>query len=525
MKMIKNSVRGSVCISLTLLMLPLYSFALACTDCVKISSAERMVSKAEDLGLIAAMSNYNTLLQKTYGLYAVSDIAEAESDLTECFEESLPLKMETEIFNNTISFEKECVSVEFPNYAVLANPEILKYQISEYFRYEEYAGMFDILLSKLKDREDILDHNISVSDNMNSEKGTAVSDISKEEAVDFFKQISQKKDISSEGVFFFGSDKSEIINKETEKIEELFGKSNVTDPVPGFFEEYEETDERKKSYEKYFYDALTFTKKLFCNCDLSELSDDICTTEYIMKHFSCITDEKKQYSDESFTFSSANNLLFGKESEYIIFGDENTEINIESMKNCIFAVRFVLNCISVFNDSNIQAAAEIAAAAASLVTGVPESVYRYLFLFCYAAVESESDVEKLVSGEKVPLYKSCPDIQIKNTDEKSPSKHALISEPELDYRDYMRLFILYSLQNEKSERNILIRTAAVIDSNMKYGLSDYKNDEEKYFEITQAYTVIEINPEVKTDMMLPDIFDGNSNGKQKKLSLRKIKSF
>lgn len=521
MSFFKNNMKGSVCILLTLLMLPLYSFALACTDGVKISSAERIAAKAGELGLAAGMSDYNTVLKNTYGLYAVSDTNSASEDMSECFEKSLPLRSQTENFNNIIVFEKENISAEYPKYAVLANPDILKYQIHEYHRYEELSGVLSLFISKLDDSK--------VSDDISSADDTADdtsdSDISVEDALSFFQKITeQERDVPAKNDHS-DSEKSAVLKEQTCLIEEMFGKTEKYDFSEVFNNDQKNENDRKNLYEKYFYDSFETVKELFSVGDFENISDDFITAEYILDYFSRITDENKKRENEKLNFSEKNNFLYGRETEYILIGKDDPDSNADSVKNSIFSVRFVLNSIYVFNDDTIRAAVKSAAAAASLLTEVPEEVYEYLFLFSYAAAESKEDVEKLILGEKVPLYKSKSFLNIKLNAESFEKEDDTGLNVDLTYRDYIELFLLISLQNEKKEKGILIRAASLIGINMKYALSDYKTENESGFDITKAYTILEINAEVKTDTQVLGLLDRNTIGKKKTLTVKNRKIF
>lgn len=522
MNFFRKNVKGSVCIFLTLLMLPVYSFALACTDGVKITAAERMANRAGELGLAAGISDYNNLLNKVYGLYAVSDIDASTGDMTECFEKSLPLKELNETYNNTIVFEKENISAEFPCYSVLANPDILKYQITEYCKYDCVSEALGEFISKFGSEKEIPD--IKPEDNDN-ETELSTSDISEKEALDFFQRIIEKNEKFLKQSDYSDSEKSEIVKEQTESIENIFGETEKSVLTQIFTNDTDNDSDRKNEYEKYFYDSLKNAKYLFSFGDIEEIKDDFLLAEYILNNFSYITDEHIKREGSKIIFSENNNFLFGREAEYILCGNENTDKNTDEVKNRIFSVRFVFNCVYVFNSNTIRTVAKAAAAAAALATGVPDTVYEYLFLFSYAAAESAEDVSKLVKGEKVPLYKSKNVMNIKSPADNYEKEENISFNVELNYCNYIELFLMMALQSEKKERDILTRTASVIGINMKYALKDYKEDRESDFDITKAYTILELNAEVKTDTQLLGLFDKKSTGKEKVILVKKRKIF
>lgn len=522
----RNKRKGSVCIVLSLLMLPLYSFALGCTDGVKITSAGSIAEKAVQLGLTAGMSDYNAVLQKTYGLFAVSETQKSDDDMEKCFEGSLPTKTSAAAYNNFITFENENVTASYPEYAVLANPDILKYQISQIMKYEEISGLSDTIISVLKDGCSFSDEMNRISDDeLNAE--TVKDEISEKEALDFFIKLSAKKESpsGSDNSDLSDSDKSRLIIEEKRKIEELFGKSEKTDFNLFFFDDSSDDEEREKKYENFLNISLDFTEKLFSSDVYTELTDDFLTAEYIMKKFSCKNDDNGEKCRNALVFSKGNNVIFGNETEYILFGSDNISENAVSVRNSIYSVRFLMNTIYVYNDRSIRSAAKIAAAAASLLTEVPEKVYETLFLLSYAAAESDEDTEKILSGERIPFYKSKSDICIKLPWASSDDNEGISINLFFDYRDYLEIFILFALQSEKRENDILTRTASVIGTNMKYGLSDYKRNGSTDFEITRAYTVLELSADLSTDTMILGLFDKSCSGKKKNITIKKRRSF
>ncbi|MBQ7145913.1 MAG: Tad domain-containing protein [Lachnospiraceae bacterium] len=100
--------------------------------------------------------------------------------------------------------------------------------------------------------------------------------------------------------------------------------------------------------------------------------------------------------------SPNNNYLYGKEVEYIIYGDENS---VAAAYGTIYLIRFGLNLIYAFTDSEIQ---QISSAFASAVAVIPilVPIVKLAVIIALALAESAWDIYKMSTGRPVPLWKN-----------------------------------------------------------------------------------------------------------------------
>ncbi|MBP3922295.1 MAG: hypothetical protein J6D27_04940 [Ruminiclostridium sp.] len=97
------------------------------------------------------------------------------------------------------------------------------------------------------------------------------------------------------------------------------------------------------------------------------------------------------------------NFMYGKEIEYIIYGDGG----VEKTYGTIFLIRFALNVVYAFTDAEIT---NMAMAAATALFSVPPltpliPIAKIAIIIGVAIAESAFDLYSLKCGEKIPLFK------------------------------------------------------------------------------------------------------------------------
>ncbi len=183
---IKKTSRASVSIMLAFMMLPIYTFGAAVVDGVRISSAGTMAASAADMTADAGLSDFNSVLKDVYGLFAVSSTEEElQKNLNEYFYRTINNTALTEEdpegrkyighiadifsdpskadFKNLVNLNTESFDVEFTEGAVLANPEVLKSQITEYMKYSGPLKMSSGILNKLGAFKDFSKQNKAIN--------------------------------------------------------------------------------------------------------------------------------------------------------------------------------------------------------------------------------------------------------------------------------------------------------------------------------------------------------------------------
>ncbi|HAG14851.1 MAG TPA: hypothetical protein DCG49_13475 [Ruminococcus sp.] len=148
----------------------------------------------------------------------------------------------------------------------------------------------------------------------------------------------------------------------------------------------------------------------------TEIRDTAYMEEYFTEVFTCRTDKLRDanvvllngYTNQEGAAKqlNTNTEWYGKEIEFIIWGDGNLDANLTKNDALIFAIRFALNAIYAFTAADIQSfALEIATAIAGwTVIGVP--IVQACITIGIALAESAWDLHLLHQGKDVAIYKN-----------------------------------------------------------------------------------------------------------------------
>lgn len=142
--------------------------------------------------------------------------------------------------------------------------------------------------------------------------------------------------------------------------------------------------------------------------------DDLYVMEYAMNMFSYYTINSKAETFSGDTMSSTTNELYRSEIEYLIWGDGDVQENVNKTVRMIFVIRYVLNTMYAFTDSEIQSEALSMATALVGWTGFGIPIAKTVIILAISMAETAWDMEDLKKTEKddgsaakeVPLYKS-----------------------------------------------------------------------------------------------------------------------
>ncbi len=143
--------------------------------------------------------------------------------------------------------------------------------------------------------------------------------------------------------------------------------------------------------------------------------DHAYVEEYLTEMFTCQTDKKQEeltllngYSNDENAARSLNINAnwYGKEIEFILWGDENLDASVGKTEAMIFTIRFACNAIYAFTASDIQSfALQVATAIAGwTVVGVP--IVQAAITIGLALAESAVDLAQLKDGKDVPIFKN-----------------------------------------------------------------------------------------------------------------------
>ena len=174
---------------------------------------------------------------------------------------------------------------------------------------------------------------------------------------------------------------------------------------------------------------------------LEDSRDNLLATEYAMQNFSYATIEKEKAKEKDSSknkseyyqtmtnhdISPKNNSLYGCELEYLVGGYKGSEatesgwwffkkttaatgpeLNVSLVKGKIYAMRFVLNSIYALTDGTIDKQTLPPATAIQAATSgfVPYQLAQVVIKLGLALIETSFDMDALMDGEKVPLYKN-----------------------------------------------------------------------------------------------------------------------
>jgi len=188
-------------------------------------------------------------------------------------------------------------------------------------------------------------------------------------------------------------------------------KCSMSDP------ESSDTKDMLKSQKKNMSDASSMLENLadIAKSAAAEGRDDLYLTEYITGMFSCRTSDAEQYSLSGIKMCESNNVLYKGEVEYILWGNEDMQKNYQYTTAMLFGTRFLLNNIYAFTDREIKAAATAAAIAVAGWTGFGVPIVRTVIIMSLALAESVIDVNELLEGKSVVIYKSSSTWNMKPT--------------------------------------------------------------------------------------------------------------
>lgn len=147
----------------------------------------------------------------------------------------------------------------------------------------------------------------------------------------------------------------------------------------------------------------------------TDIRDDAYLEEYFTEMFTCRTDALDTskvillngYGNQpGLKPLNTNTEWYGKEIEYIIWGDPNLQNNLVKNDVMIYTIRFALNAVYAFTAADIQSfALEVATAIAGwTVIGVP--IVQACITIAIALAESAWDLKLLHQGKDVPIYKN-----------------------------------------------------------------------------------------------------------------------
>lgn len=275
--------------------------------------------------------------------------------------------------------------------------------------------------------------------------------------------------------------------------------------------------------------------------DVSTLTKENMDDKYNSVNDKWNSDEYKDYFNKSLTnkrLCKENNAAYGCELEYILYGHENNNENINAAYGQIYEIRYVLNLISAFEnfwnyDSATGKMINTVAKTISLATGsvVPAVAIKAVLIALITVFETANDMNRLEAGFMVELYKSEAKLWQVSLDfgEKTEIGEKSISgmlnsiqakfgnftnscDNGLRYSDYLCIFVICGMQSNIGE-SMTLRCADVVQANMR------KITKDSGYKLENSKTYFELDSKLKVDPLLitlplysdyTDLYDSSS---------------
>lgn len=227
------------------------------------------------------------------------------------------------------------------------------------------------------------------------------------------------------------------------------------------------------------------------------LGDSILVSEYFIEQFSCYTtnmDGKGNRGTEATMLSgykfceddkTSNVAWYGAEQEYILYGKDTPGKNIAAASASIYAIRFVLNLIYSFTDSEITSFTTSVATAAGGIFPLSIPLIKTALHIGLSLAESAYDLKLLKDGATVPLYKTSNTWMCKGT--------RIVREIAADAVEGIANEVIDAAADKVNE---------LIDKGADK-INDFRTDMRDEFEQLLNEELEKLRSQVKTDIILP----------------------
>ncbi len=203
--------------------------------------------------------------------------------------------------------------------------------------------------------------------------------------------------------------------------------------------------------------------------------------------------------------NDANNLAFGAEVEYVLFGKGN-EDSVKKAYSNIFAFRYILNLASCMQHFWGNSVVNGTATGLSGLTGgiVPAILIKVIMLALITIAETTHDLDILQAGLSVPIYKAKDDWAYSFPGGSSWSLSDTIDHDAgvkkfgLYYSDYMYLFLLMGFQGD-TKSAMCKRIGDVIQVNMR--IASAKKD----YSLKKSIVYFNLTASVKVKPLMLDL--------------------
>ncbi len=309
--------RGMVTVIVIIALIPLLIISLLVIDVARVSYSRNLIEDANELVLQAQLSNYNTVLKDTYGLFAAKNVdpnsTEFKSKLAKILVDAtngqLDSSQSQQIANDIVAGKiptytgkassmnimPQSFSIEAAKDGTLKNPNILKNQI---LKYMEYRGLVSIgygLFEKIKGfkavnfEREVIDKKLSYE----MKRDDMISKLEK-----YYKNLKSIADSQEtfNGYLTKENDELKVVEDAKETVYNLLIGSKDTKELQGFISHYEDVikwktfNKLKKSDTKHTKEELQkrvvqfFKGELNKECSLVEKDKNLINEKLRLKH-------------------------------------------------------------------------------------------------------------------------------------------------------------------------------------------------------------------------------------------------
>ncbi len=198
------------------------------------------------------------------------------------------------------------------------------------------------------------------------------------------------------------------------------GEGTDTDTTKGFSMNIDATQEDQEAVADQASNALDAVSKMLDVLEdiFTSGRDALYVTEYLTKNFSCATTNLDGKGGDIYAEKMLNgqyykqngkaalSIAYRSELEYILYGFNSPEANVAAAGAIIFGIRFALNLIYSYTDSEIRATTLAAATAIGGIFPFSIPLIQTVLHVALAIAESSCDLFKLMDGAAVPLFKT-----------------------------------------------------------------------------------------------------------------------
>lgn len=267
--------------------------------------------------------------------------------------------------NHKDSFNKMKTTLEGDSKLYKPNIEDLDYFLDSKYNLENNKKLpslnnFKIYKNIVKNNETLEITKDQVNEAKNNKR--EIEELSKK-----YNTIENKKNKNKLSDFISSEDIDKILNFNPDSVADINASSNI------------------KNFKKIMSNTVNFIPK-----DKNNIVDKYYLAQYIIEKFN------NKLSEEEFS----------SQIEYILFGNDKLNSNNFSVQNLIFGIRFILNSLYAYTNTDLKVEATTMATAIAGWTGFGVPLLRSLILGGMAFGESIIDINDLNTKNSVNIYKN-----------------------------------------------------------------------------------------------------------------------